>query len=244
MRYLPCLSDHISFVVLAPYIGPKVAIDTIEQARLGAGKRRSLVAAAQLAAPPIAQPQDDTATAADGADIEQRHEARHQSPPRPRPRPPNRRETAAKRASKATAKAAKPAKAVKPRAKTAAKARPSRPRANRTGERENERQTRVQEARRSTQAAAAPAQTTSNAIDAEPGRNQPHAPAPAEVDQAKLREWCSSPRCNPAGRLSRRSDVPRSSFASSDARPCAARRHWNVTRPRIVYPGWPFVALS
>ena len=35
LRYLPCLSDHIAFVVLAPYIGPKVAVDTIEEARFG-----------------------------------------------------------------------------------------------------------------------------------------------------------------------------------------------------------------
>ncbi len=35
LRYLPCLSDHIAFVVLAPYIGPKVAIETIEECRLG-----------------------------------------------------------------------------------------------------------------------------------------------------------------------------------------------------------------
>ncbi|HYM46338.1 MAG TPA: TetR/AcrR family transcriptional regulator [Solirubrobacteraceae bacterium] len=35
VRYLPCLADHIAFVVLAPYIGPKSAVDTIEQCRLG-----------------------------------------------------------------------------------------------------------------------------------------------------------------------------------------------------------------
>jgi AcrR family transcriptional regulator len=35
LRYLPCLADHIAFVVLAPYIGPKFAIDTIEEARFG-----------------------------------------------------------------------------------------------------------------------------------------------------------------------------------------------------------------
>ena len=33
MRYLPCLADHIAFIVLAPYIGPKGAIDAIEQVR-------------------------------------------------------------------------------------------------------------------------------------------------------------------------------------------------------------------
>lgn len=35
LRYLPCLADRIAFVVLAPYIGPKVAVDTIEEARFG-----------------------------------------------------------------------------------------------------------------------------------------------------------------------------------------------------------------
>jgi AcrR family transcriptional regulator len=35
LRYLPCLADHIVFVTLAPYIGAKVAIDTIEEARCG-----------------------------------------------------------------------------------------------------------------------------------------------------------------------------------------------------------------
>ncbi len=35
LRYLPCLADHIAFVALAPYTGPKVAIDTIEEARFG-----------------------------------------------------------------------------------------------------------------------------------------------------------------------------------------------------------------
>jgi AcrR family transcriptional regulator len=62
MRYLPCLSDHISFVVLAPYIGPKDAIDSIEQARLYAGRRRSLAAARKLAAPPLARPEADPTT--------------------------------------------------------------------------------------------------------------------------------------------------------------------------------------
>jgi AcrR family transcriptional regulator len=33
VRYLPCLADHLTFIVLAPYIGPKKAIETIEQGR-------------------------------------------------------------------------------------------------------------------------------------------------------------------------------------------------------------------
>jgi AcrR family transcriptional regulator len=61
MRYLPCLADHIAFVVLAPYIGPKVAIDTIEQARLGRRRLRRARAAARLAAPPAAQPEQRAA---------------------------------------------------------------------------------------------------------------------------------------------------------------------------------------
>jgi AcrR family transcriptional regulator len=35
LLYLPCLADHIAFVLLAPYVGPKVAIETIEVARFG-----------------------------------------------------------------------------------------------------------------------------------------------------------------------------------------------------------------
>ena len=33
LRYLPCLVDHLAFIVLAPYLGPKPAIDAIESAR-------------------------------------------------------------------------------------------------------------------------------------------------------------------------------------------------------------------
>jgi AcrR family transcriptional regulator len=33
LRFLPCLVDHITFIVLSPYMGPKVAIETIEEAR-------------------------------------------------------------------------------------------------------------------------------------------------------------------------------------------------------------------
>jgi AcrR family transcriptional regulator len=57
MRYLPCLADHISFVVLAPYVGPKVAIDTIEESCYDPKPlARAQAAAAQLAAPPIPRP--------------------------------------------------------------------------------------------------------------------------------------------------------------------------------------------
>jgi AcrR family transcriptional regulator len=33
LRYLPCLTDHLTFIVLAPYVGPKEAIETIDQGR-------------------------------------------------------------------------------------------------------------------------------------------------------------------------------------------------------------------
>jgi AcrR family transcriptional regulator len=152
MRYLPCLSDHIAFVVLAPYIGPKVAIDTIEQARLGAARRRSLVAAAQLAAPPIAQSQGDAAESAAGsgsktvirlgAKTSAKTSAKAATPatkpvkpatkPAKAPAAPSKTAKAAsrptkpapKRASGPTAKAAKPAgkTAAKSAAKTVAKA--------------------------------------------------------------------------------------------------------------------------
>ncbi len=36
LRYLPCLVDHLSFLILAPYIGPRNAVDAIE----AAGSRR------------------------------------------------------------------------------------------------------------------------------------------------------------------------------------------------------------
>jgi AcrR family transcriptional regulator len=32
LRYLPCLVDHLSFVILAPYLGPKTAIEGLEEA--------------------------------------------------------------------------------------------------------------------------------------------------------------------------------------------------------------------
>ncbi|HUB35311.1 MAG TPA: TetR/AcrR family transcriptional regulator, partial [Solirubrobacteraceae bacterium] len=35
VRFLPCLTDHIAFVILAPYVGPKGAVDTIEACRYG-----------------------------------------------------------------------------------------------------------------------------------------------------------------------------------------------------------------
>jgi len=106
MRYLPCLSDHIAFVVLAPYIGPKAAIDTIEQARLGAGRRRSLVAAAQLAAPPAGQPAARSAakTAGAGAKTVTKLASKASAKPAAKNTKP-----AAGRASKSTAKAAKTA---------------------------------------------------------------------------------------------------------------------------------------
>jgi AcrR family transcriptional regulator len=53
MRYLPCLADHLAFVVLAPYVGPKGAVDVIEASRFGSkGLPAGRIAAAKLAAPP------------------------------------------------------------------------------------------------------------------------------------------------------------------------------------------------
>jgi AcrR family transcriptional regulator len=34
LRYLPCLSDYLAFIVLAPHIGPKPAVQAIESSRL------------------------------------------------------------------------------------------------------------------------------------------------------------------------------------------------------------------
>jgi hypothetical protein len=33
VRYLPSLTDHLAFVVLAPYVGPKAAGQTIDATR-------------------------------------------------------------------------------------------------------------------------------------------------------------------------------------------------------------------
>jgi AcrR family transcriptional regulator len=35
LRYLPCLVDHIAFLILAPYIGPRRAVESIEAACVG-----------------------------------------------------------------------------------------------------------------------------------------------------------------------------------------------------------------
>jgi AcrR family transcriptional regulator len=40
LRYLPCLVDHLSFLVLAPYLGPKPAIEAIDSARQLVAKAR------------------------------------------------------------------------------------------------------------------------------------------------------------------------------------------------------------
>jgi AcrR family transcriptional regulator len=74
VRFLPCLTDHIAFVILAPYIGPKGAVDTIEACRYGtrtipavsvagagyaAGKKSATAkdrAPGELAAEPAAKP--------------------------------------------------------------------------------------------------------------------------------------------------------------------------------------------
>jgi len=41
LRYLPCLVDHLAFLVLAPYLGPKPAIDAIERAQQRPQRRLS-----------------------------------------------------------------------------------------------------------------------------------------------------------------------------------------------------------
>jgi AcrR family transcriptional regulator len=41
LRYLPCLVDHLSFLILAPYIGPRAAVEAIEAS---GSKRRQLAA--------------------------------------------------------------------------------------------------------------------------------------------------------------------------------------------------------
>jgi AcrR family transcriptional regulator len=37
LRYLPCLVDHLTFLILAPYVGPRRAVETIEK---GSGRKR------------------------------------------------------------------------------------------------------------------------------------------------------------------------------------------------------------
>jgi AcrR family transcriptional regulator len=39
LRYLPCLVDHLSFLILAPYIGPRAAVEAVEMA---GSKRKQL----------------------------------------------------------------------------------------------------------------------------------------------------------------------------------------------------------
>jgi AcrR family transcriptional regulator len=41
LRYLPCLVDHLSFLILAPYIGPRAAVEAIE---VSGSKRKQLAA--------------------------------------------------------------------------------------------------------------------------------------------------------------------------------------------------------
>ncbi|HTR89090.1 MAG TPA: TetR/AcrR family transcriptional regulator [Solirubrobacteraceae bacterium] len=53
VRYLPCLTDHIAYVILAPYVGPKSAADTIEGCR-----RRSRIVSPALAKPITHESQD------------------------------------------------------------------------------------------------------------------------------------------------------------------------------------------
>ena len=115
MRYLPCLSDHIAFVVLAPYTGPKAAIDTIEQARNGSARlRRSQVAAARLAAPPLAQPDAIAADAPVPSGAKTVIKLSAKTPAKSaaaKAKPAGR--TAAKRSSKATAGTARAARTAK-----------------------------------------------------------------------------------------------------------------------------------
>ncbi len=41
VRYLPSLADHLAFLVLAPYLGPKPAIEAIERAKRPPRRRRA-----------------------------------------------------------------------------------------------------------------------------------------------------------------------------------------------------------
>jgi AcrR family transcriptional regulator len=119
MRYLPCLADHIAFVVLAPYIGPKAAVDAIEQARLRPrSSLRARVAAAKLAAPPIAQPQQPPAKVA--------AKAAAKKPAAKKPAKTPAKKPAAKVAAKTTSKPAAKV-ASKPAAQAPAKTKPARP---------------------------------------------------------------------------------------------------------------------
>lgn len=81
MRYLPCLSDHISFLTLSPYVGPKTAVESIERTRRGLARlRRSQLAAARLAAPPQSQP-DALAVLAAGRTVTELPSARVRKAP-------------------------------------------------------------------------------------------------------------------------------------------------------------------
>jgi AcrR family transcriptional regulator len=39
LRYLPCLVDHLTYLILAPYIGPRAAVEAIEAAHLGSPRQ-------------------------------------------------------------------------------------------------------------------------------------------------------------------------------------------------------------
>lgn len=108
-RYLPCLSDQIAFVALAPYTGPKEAIDTIAVVRSRPRlSLRAQAAAARLAARPMIQP-----------DAEPEPKSRRTAKPAAK-RTTRRGGTSAKAGTKPAAKAATKAVA-KTSAKTAAK---------------------------------------------------------------------------------------------------------------------------
>ncbi len=102
LRYLACFVDQISFVVMAPYVGPKAALEAIEEGRNGASPEEPASPAAKPAAlSPAAKP------AASSRAVKPAASSSAVKPPASSP--------AAKPATKPAAKsAAKPVKPTKP----------------------------------------------------------------------------------------------------------------------------------
>jgi AcrR family transcriptional regulator len=102
LRYLACFVDQISFVVMAPYVGPKAALEAIEEARNGPSSAET--PSPQLPAKAAASPE----TKSDGTQAAKPDRTQAAKP------------AASSPAAKPTAKsAAKPAKPMKPAAPAA-----------------------------------------------------------------------------------------------------------------------------
>ncbi len=111
LRYLACFVDQISFVVMAPYVGPKAALEAIEEARNGPssegnGPSSEETPSSQLPAKAAASP----AGKSDGTPAAKTDGTRAAKPVASSPAA----KLAAKPAAKPAAKSAKPAKPVKP----------------------------------------------------------------------------------------------------------------------------------